>query len=189
SYLGAALVVKRAHPQPGVDLTYLKQTGESNGDAGDQYTGLDRFYRVSDQRWIGSGGATDRWQYGYDRDGNRLYRDNLLSNNFDELYHANGAANGYDNLNQLVEFRRGALSDSNTDGVPDTVTTASRSQVWDLDALGNWEGLTTDGTTQTRTHNKQNEVTAVGGSSLTFDANGNLTRDETGKQFVYDAWN
>src|SRR5262249_32915581 len=118
-----------------------------------------------------------------------LYRDNLLSNSFDELYHANGASSGYDNLNQLVEFRRGALSDSNSDGVPDTVTTASRSQVWDFDALGNWEGLTTDGTSQSRTYNKQNEVTAVGGSSLTFDANGNLKTDETGKQFAYDAWN
>jgi hypothetical protein len=26
--------------------------GESNGDGGDQYTGLDRFGRVVDQRWI-----------------------------------------------------------------------------------------------------------------------------------------
>jgi hypothetical protein len=29
-------VVDRSHPQPGVDLTYIKQTGESNGDAGDR---------------------------------------------------------------------------------------------------------------------------------------------------------
>ncbi len=49
SYLGLSIVVKRAHPQPGVDLTYIKQTGEPNGDAGDQYTGLDRFGRVVDQ--------------------------------------------------------------------------------------------------------------------------------------------
>src|SRR5262249_36954479 len=50
SYLGLGTVVKRAHPEPGVDLTYIKQSGESNGDAGDQYTGLDRFGRVVDQR-------------------------------------------------------------------------------------------------------------------------------------------
>jgi hypothetical protein len=37
------MVVIRSHPQPGVDLTYVKQTGESNGDAGDQYIGIDRF--------------------------------------------------------------------------------------------------------------------------------------------------
>ena len=54
----------RSHSQPGVDLTYVKQSGESNGDAGDQYTGLDRFGRVVDPRWIktSSGTATDRFQ-------------------------------------------------------------------------------------------------------------------------------
>src|SRR5262249_38701669 len=65
AYLGLDTVVKRSHPQPGVDLTYVKQTGESNGDAGDQYTGLDRFGRVVDQRWIvtSTGTATDRFKY------------------------------------------------------------------------------------------------------------------------------
>src|SRR5258707_11163684 len=127
-YLGLATVVKRAHPQIGVDLTYVKQTGESNGDAGDQYIGLDRFGRVVDVRWIvtSSGTATDRFQYGYDRDNNPLYRDNIVNSAFGELYHANGPTNGYDQLNQLTDFRRGTLSDTNSDGVPDTVSTASR---------------------------------------------------------------
>src|SRR5262249_59882496 len=109
AYLGAGTVVKRAHPEPGIDLTYIKQTGESNGDAGDQYTGLDRFGRVVDQRWLvaSTGTATDRFKYGYDRDGNRLYRSNEVNHSFDELYHANGAANGYDQLNQLQAFARG----------------------------------------------------------------------------------
>ncbi len=64
-------------------------------------------------------------------------------------------------------------------------------QAWDFDALGNWDSLTIDGgSPQTRTHNKQNEITAVSGAtSPTFDANGNMTTDETGKQYVYDAWN
>ncbi len=64
-----------------------------------------------------------------------------------------------------------------------------RPQAWDFDALGNWDSLTTDGgSPQTRTHNKQNEITAVSGAtSPTFDANGNMTTDETGKQYVYDA--
>src|SRR6185437_6691686 len=47
SYLGLSAVVVRSHPQPGVDLTYVKQTGESNGAAGDEYTGLDAFGRVA----------------------------------------------------------------------------------------------------------------------------------------------
>src|SRR5260370_3444811 len=87
SYLGLDTVVKRAHSQPGVDLTYIKQSGESNGDAGDHYTGLDRFGRVVDQRWIvtANGSHTDRFKYGYDRDSNRLYRDNVVNSAFGEL--------------------------------------------------------------------------------------------------------
>ena len=141
AYLGLSTVVKRAHPQPGVDLTYIKQSGESNGDAGDQYTGLDRFNRIVDQRWIktSDGSHTDRFQYGYDRNGNRLYEKNLVDATFSELYHANGASAGYDSLNQLTEFQRGTLSDANSDGIPDTVTTATRSQAWDFDALGNFD--------------------------------------------------
>jgi RHS repeat-associated protein len=190
-YLGLGTVVRRAHPQNGIDLTYIKQSGESNGDAGDQYTGLDRFGRVVDQRWIktSDGSHTDRFKYGYDRDGNRLYRENVVNALFSELYHANGASSGYDNLNQLQEFRRGTLSDTNSDNVPDTVTTASRSQSWTFDAQGNWSSLNTDGTSVSRTHNKQNQVTAVGAATLTFDNNGNLTTDESGKQLVFDAWN
>ncbi len=190
-YLGLATVVKRAHSQPGVDLTYIKQSGESNGDASDQYTGLDRFGRVVDQRWLktSTGTATDRFKYGYDRDSNRLYRENAVNAAFSELYHANGASNGYDNLNQLQEFRRGTLSDANSDGVPDTVSTSSRSQSWTLDAQGNWSSLNTDGSSVSRTHNKQNQVTVVGSANLAFDSNGNLSTDQNGQQYVYDAWN
>ena len=51
---------------PGVDLTYVKLSGESDGAAGDKYIGLNTFGRVVDQRWTTSGGtAKDRRQYGY----------------------------------------------------------------------------------------------------------------------------
>jgi RHS repeat-associated protein len=191
SYLGLATVVKRAHSQPGVDLTYIKQSGESNGDAGDQYTGLDRFSRVVDQRWIktSDGSHTDRFKYGYDRDSNRLYRENAVNAAFSELYHADGASAGYDNLNQLAEFQRGTLSDTNSDNIPDTVATSTRSQSWTMDGQGNWSSLNTDGSSVSRTHNKQNQVTGVGAATLTFDSNGNLTTDQNGQQYVYDAWN
>jgi RHS repeat-associated protein len=81
------------------------------------------------------------------------------------------------------------LSDSNSDGILDTVASPSRTQAWDLDAMGNWQSLSTNGTGQSRTHNAQNQVTGVGSASLTFDANGSMTTDETGNTFTYDAWN
>ncbi|MBO0697189.1 MAG: RHS repeat protein [Zavarzinella sp.] len=179
-YLGLDTVVTRAHPQPGVDLTFVKLTGESDGPAGDEYTGLDRFGEVVDDRWTTSGGtAKDRWGYGYDRDGNRLYKENLLDPTRSELY-------AYDGLNQLTSMQRGTLNGSK-DSI---VGTPSRSQTWDYDALGNFDMQTTDSTDQTRTHNKQNEITSISGATTpTYDANGNLTRDETGRLFKYDAWN
>jgi RHS repeat-associated protein len=184
--------VKRAHPQPGVDLTYIAQTGEPTGDAGDQYIGLDRFGRVVDLRWLNSstGVATDRFAYGYDRDSNRLYRDNNVNSAFGELYHANGATNGYDNLGQLTAFARGTLSISSGNTVPDTISSPAHSQSWSLDALGNWNSVTTDGTTQTRTANQQNQITSISGQTTpVYDADGNMTTDQTGKTLVFDAWN
>jgi len=191
-YLGLSTVVRRAHSQPGVDLTYIKQTGEANGDAGDQYTGLDRFGRVVDQRWVvtSNGTPTDRFQYGYDRNSNALFRNNLVNTAFGELYHASGAGNGYDNLNQLSGFLRGVLTASGGTGTPlDTVASPSHTQTFTPDAVGNFSSVTTDGTAVTRTHNQQNEVTGVGANTLVFDKNGNMTTDEQGRTLVYDAWN
>ena len=64
-----------------VNCLAVTQPSESNGDAGDKYTGLDRFGGVVDQRWINmsTGTATDRFQYAYDRDGNRVYCNNLAA--------------------------------------------------------------------------------------------------------------
>src|SRR5205823_4058776 len=110
---------------------------------------------------------------------------NVVNTAMSELYHANGAANGYDPLGQLTGFARGTLSDTNSDGVPDTVASPSHSQSWGLDALGNWSSVTTDGTTQTRTANQQNEITAISGQTTpTYDSNGNMTTDQTGKTLV-----
>ncbi|MFO0929436.1 MAG: SdrD B-like domain-containing protein [Gemmataceae bacterium] len=180
-YLGLGTVVRRAHPQPGVDLTYIKQAGENDGDAGDQYTGLDAFDRVIDQRWIrtSDGTATDRFQYGYDRDSNRLYRENLVDATFSELY-------SYDGLNQLTAFARGTLNAAR-DAI---VGTPTQTQEWDFDALGNFDVQTTDGVTETRSHDAQNQITSISGlSSPAYDGNGNMTGDEQGRTLVYDAWN
>jgi YD repeat-containing protein len=177
--LGLGIVVRRGHVQPGFDITYIKQVGESDGDAGDQYIGLDRFYRIVDQRAISGTTDLDRFQYGYDRNGNRLWRDNLVNAAFGELY-------AYDGLNQLVSMDRGTLNGSKTG----LTGSASRSQDWDYDSLGNWDSVTTDGSAQTRGHNAQNEITGISGATTpTYDANGNLTTDETGRTFKYDAWN
>jgi RHS repeat-associated protein len=202
-YLGVDTIVQRTDGN-GIELTYIKQPGESIGDAGDQYIGLDGFGDVVDQRWIPAGSPsspTDRFQYGFDRDGNVLFKNNLVSSSFSELYHANSSTSGdnssaYDNLNRIVNFRRGTLTSSGNNGSSlDTVTTGNLStlsghtQSWTLDALGNWSSSSTDGSSTARTTNSQNQVTAAGSNSLAFDNNGNTTTDDQGHTLVYNAWN
>jgi RHS repeat-associated protein len=64
------------------------------------------------------------------------------------------------------------------------------SQSWTPDALGNFTSVTTNGSTQTRSANQQNEITSISDqNNPTYDANGNLTSDGTGNSYVYDAWN
>ena len=63
-------------------------------------------------------------------------------------------------------------------------------QSWTLDSQGNWSSVTTNGTTQTRTANAQNQITSVSGSTTpTYDANGNMTTDRDGNTYTYNAWN
>src|SRR5205085_6388350 len=78
-YLGLNTVVERDHPQTNVNQTFISQSG-GTGDAGDQYTGLGRFGWVVEQDWYNTSTSTstDDFQYGYDQDGNVLYKNNLL---------------------------------------------------------------------------------------------------------------
>src|SRR5262249_7853797 len=130
-----------------------------------------------------------RLQYGYDRDGNALWRNNLVNTAFGELYHTSGASNGYDGLNQLTVFSRGVLSSSGGNGILDTIASPSHSQSYNLDGSGNFTSITTDGTPVTRSNNQQNETTAVGSANLGYDKNGNTTTDDLGHTLLWDAWN
>src|SRR5438552_1890565 len=70
----------------------------------------------------------------------------------------------------MTYFARGTLSDTNSDGVPDTISSPGHSLSWGFDALGNWTSLATDGNpAQTRTFDQENENTGVGGATLTYD--------------------
>jgi RHS repeat-associated protein len=170
-YLGLGTVIERTRPEVNAALSMVSVTG-ATGDAGDKYTGLDRFGRVVDQRWTQGTTATspvlDRYGYTYDRNSNRLTRSNALAAAFGETY-------AYDALNQLQSFSR-------TGGT-------TTSQQWQFDAAGNWTTFTTNGVAQTHTANAQNEVTQVGGSALAYSQTGTLTTDAEGRTLAYDAWN
>ncbi len=186
-----------------VDYSYLGLgtiLGQAQGNGVAETTTLDGFGRVADMNYVNTA-STDHFAYGYDRNGNVLYKNNLVNSSFSELYHASSASSGdsnsaYDPLNRLTGFKRGTLSSSGNNGSTlDAVssgnlnTLTGSSQSWNLDAIGNQKSVTTDGSTVTRSANSQNELTGVGSSTLAYDHDGNTTTDETGKTLAYDAWN
>ena len=154
--LGGIVQVDYAEPQIRYDL--------DPGTAG-TYAGLDEFGRVKDLLWRNYGTSQDvvRIKHGYDRAGNRLWREDAVAAaqtppvHLDELY-------TYDGINRLIDAVRGDLN-ANKDGlVPGTKTFA---EAWGLDPTGNWSSFNQDTTgggwtlEQTRDHNPVNEITDI----------------------------
>jgi RHS repeat-associated protein len=181
--------------------TLINPAGTNDPDTGDIYSGLDRFGRVKDNRWLdGAGADLDRLQYGYDRAGNRIWRRNVvaaaMSKEFDELY-------GYDAIQRLKHMGRGTLNSGRT-----ALTSETFAQCWTLDSTGNWQGFREDddgnGTwdlIQQRAANPVNEISNIsetaGPSWVTpaYSRAGNMTTmpqpaDPTESYTAtYDAWN
>ncbi len=193
-YLGLSSIVEEFF-----DEAKLKMLLDYNNDSG--YAGLDRFGRLVELRWQNTtlSSLVDRYGYGYDRNSNRTFRDNLTSANKDEVY-------TYDGLNQLKNMDRGNMVFPYTN--PPTIQEATplAERDFTFDATGNWKGYVekTSGTTglnQSRTHNAANEIGTIGASTgpnwadPTYDRVGNMvtgpkpTNLANSYSFKYDAWN
>ena len=173
-------------------LTYIKQAGEPNGDAGDQYTGLDRFGRVVDQRWPDGSAELERVDYGFTAASNRQWRQNRVATNGQDEYY------NYDGLYQVAELNRGTLNSGKT-----AITgTPSWTEDFTYDPIGNWDAYLTkvSGVTdldQTRTHNTANQTTEIDGSPTTVahDVAGNMVKVplvadwSSTNELKWDAWN
>jgi RHS repeat-associated protein len=174
-----------------VELTYIKQAGEPVGDGGDQYTGLDRFGRVIDQRWPQGASELERVDYGYTRASNRQWRQELVASGQDEYYN-------YDGLYQVAASNRGTLNSGKT-GISGT---PSWTEDFNYDPIGNWNNYLTkvSGVTdldQSRTHNTANQTTEIDGSTATVahDPAGNMVKVPqvadwaSSNELKWDAWN
>ena len=173
-------------------LTYIKQAGEPNGDGGDQYTGLDRFGRVVDQRWPQGSSELERVDYGFTPASNRQWRQNRVAANGQDEYYS------YDGLYQVAELNRGTLNSGKT-GISGT---PSWTEDFTYDPIGNWNNYLTkvSGVTnldQSRTHNTANQTTEIDGSTATVghDLAGNMVKvpqvNDWAATFdlTWDAWN
>ena len=181
-----------------VKHTVVGTAGGNDPDTGDIYRGLDRFGRVKDCYWYDYGSSTDvlHIKHGYDRAGNRLYREEADTSDLDQLY-------SYNDVNRLTQSQEGTLGAGK-----DSISSLNFAQQWSLDATGNWSGFKEDDDgdstwdlDQTRTSNAVNEITDVsettGPSWLTpaYNRAGNMTTipqpgDPTQSYTAtYDAWN
>ena len=197
---GAAVEVD--YTEPDVKYTLVGTAGGNDPDTGDIYLGWDRFGRVKDNYWYDYGSATDvgRIKYGYDRAGNRIWRENTVAASygkyFDELY-------AYDLIHRLKHMDRGSLDSGHS-----TLDHLQFAQCWKLDETGNWSNFREDDDgdsswdlVQNRTNNKVNEITDItettGPSWVTpvYSKAGNMTTvpkpaDPTASfTATYDAWN
>jgi RHS repeat-associated protein len=204
TFLGAGTFVESDRPQPSLKWSIITDQGGTDPNTGDIYRGLDRFGRVTDNQWFGNGTGSnvdvDRIRYGYDRAGNRMWRENPVatsfSKEFDEIY-------SYDALHRLKDMARGRLNTAKT-----ALTSTTFAQCWTLDSTGNWSGFreddTGDGTwdlVQARTANDVNEIAGITNSvgaawvQPAYSPAGNMTtmpqpNDPTkGYTATYDAWN
>ncbi|GAB5404837.1 MAG: hypothetical protein Aurels2KO_30680 [Aureliella sp.] len=103
-----------------------------------------------------SGASIGNLSYSWDNNKNRTAETitGTMSN-----YGFSIPTSGYNSEDRLVTFNR----------------TSGLNQSWSLSPVGDWNSLTTNGTSQARTHGPTHELTAVAGSAVSTDVKGNMT--------------
>lgn len=101
----------------------------------------------------------------YDKVGNMLARLDQLHSERSEVYQ-------YDNIQQLISFKRGKEQGG-------SIALPTRMQTFRYDALGNRISAQEDGKTTNYAVNNVNEYTEIRGNlAMQYDANGNMVKDE-----------
>jgi RHS repeat-associated protein len=206
-YLGLSAVVGVEYEQ--ANSTELTYEAGGTGDAGDKYTGLDRFGRLVETVWKASSAEKLHSSYGRNRFGGAVWRR-------DDLAHAQGTPvetedhyYWYDGMYRVEQHQRGDLAGTAPDYTGIVAGTRQQDEDFLYDATGNWLSYArqSPANSQAREHNTANEITeietVVGGSPATigldpggYDAAGNmleLPADPAAGTALYgltwDAWN
>jgi RHS repeat-associated protein len=165
-----------------VDYQYLGLStiiSQTQGNGITETTTLNSLGQIAEMKYVNASANTvEDFQYGYDSNGNVLYKSNLVDPTLSELF-------AYDNLDRLTSYEQGTLNSTNTA----IVGTPTLSRSWTYDALGNQRAVTTNGTQTNNQVNDQNQLTQNGSSGLGYDKYGNMTTDQNGNTYVYNAWN
>lgn len=196
-YMGSGTPTKNTFPEPNLRHSWKMQPSEAVEDAGDQYTGYDRFGRVKRSRWFHEGSSLEPLvdlTWNYDRSSNKMQRLDLLA---PSLARQDQAAE-YDLQSRVTSWARGHYNASAQSLIND-----GEKEEFTYDRLGNWTNykvyreavLDID---QNRVHNEANQIVEVDGKSskLDYDDNGNMTKfpsdrdlDGNVRKLIWDAWN
>ncbi len=198
AYLGMNVFVNTTYnAASNIELT--AETG-GTGDAGDQYTALDRFGRLVETLWTTGGAPRVHSKYGRNRVGGIIWRQDMAAaakgvNTQDNYY-------WYDGLQQLQMRQMGQLNGT-APAYTGIIYPPSQEEDFGYDATGNWVtyDILDPVDSQARTHNTANQITELVNSAPSatpptqYDAAGNMTmapRTDTwasSDELVYDAWN
>lgn len=120
---------------------------------------------------LGGGAVVSGFSYTYDADRRKLTESDLATSRTQNF--------GYDDASRLTNWNRSGAA----------IPGATGAQSWILSLVGDWTSTTRDGTAEARTHTAVHEATAVGTNALTYDAKGNLMKDEHQTALTWDPEN
>jgi RHS repeat-associated protein len=201
--LGNGLVSSNMNNAQTRSAIQLGQTTPAWGDITTDHLGYDGAGRLIGKRYLDGSSVNVGFTSAYDKSSNKLFERPLHAESRASLY------DSYDSMNRLLDYERGVLaSGGGSITTPIALPGTNQEQAYNLDGLGNWTTttITPEGgssSTQSRTHNKLNEVTAYGvlptSTPVQYDhgkntaphgsrGNGNIADDGV-RLYAYDALN
>lgn len=186
-YLGPSRLLNRIYP----NNTKLTMLGGSGDTAVSGYDGARRVVDFAHRTTVGMQASVAEFTYGYDAVDNRLFERRLHE---PSGAHWKGERYGYDAAYRLISRQEGSLNDAGA-----LQGTATSTQGYALDGLGNWSSHTSGSMIHTNTINLLNQYEVFNQCSgiacsplqrtLSYDLAGNLTdetMDEGSRQYAYD---
>ena len=160
-----ALVNTRIY-DPGRRLT---QSVHGNGVAATLNYRLDNLLEAVDTPSATGNESVGSYSYTYDANKNKTSES--ITGTLSDFGFGNGDSTVYDDENRLMTWNR---NDGNLN------------RQWDLSLVGDWNGITENGTLTSRTYSPAHEITSIGADAVTHDAKGNLTNLGDGRSFAWD---
>ncbi|MFD0893559.1 RHS repeat-associated core domain-containing protein [Luteolibacter ambystomatis] len=206
TYLGVATLVDEeifSDGLPAIPIAKWTMKNGATGDAGDKYTGLDRFGRRVEIIWENADGKQVHSRYGRNRVGGIEWRRDekahAMSVNTQDSYY------WYDDLQQVRRHDRGNLIPSfgpYYTGIENTIDMPrSQQEIFVFDESANWNSTYKQepSFSQSRVNNQSNQIVSLDGPSgviqPAYDLAGNMISIPTpknptmGYELVWDAWN